>query len=347
VNLFKVTSENKLERVEHRKLPKEDLLEGWLVDNPEFLGLDLLIIGRQVITDFAGRIDILAMDSKGDLTIIELKRDRTPRDIVGQVLDYASWVSGMSTERVHDVAAEYLHRPLKEVFSQKFGMDPPKDLNSTLNMVIVASELDESSRRIVEYLARAHGVSINTRFFNTFDCGGTQFVGADWLMDQEEVEARAERKKRPEWTGFWYVNVDDSEHHRWEDCRKCGFLAAGGGRVYSDALLRLAVGDRVFAYQKKAGYVGFGTVTRTVAPAKDLVVDGKGLCDCASQSALDHDSEDPDIRDYAVGIEWKKTFSISEAKSFPGIFANPNVVCKLGDQRTVEFLRKVFLEGPA
>lgn len=276
MNLFKVTSESKLERVEHRRLPKEDVLEGWLVDNPEFLGLDLLIIGRQVITDFDGHIDILAIDRKGDLTIIELKRDRTPRDIVGQVLDYASWVSGLSTKDVHGVAGGYLHHPLNEAFSQRFGADLPKDLNSTHNMVIVASELDESSKRIVEYLARVHDVSINTAFFSTFDCGGTLFIGADWLMDQEEVETRAERKKRPEWTGFWYVNVDDSEHHKWEDCRKRGFLAAGGGRVYSDALLQLAVGDRVFAYQKKAGYVGYGTVTQTVTPAKDFVVDRQG-----------------------------------------------------------------------
>lgn len=74
---------------------------------------------------------------------------------------------------------------------------------------------------------------------------------------------------------------------------------------------------------------------------------GKALRDCASQSKLEHDAEDPDIRDYAVGIEWKKTFPMSEAKAYPGILANPNVVCKLGDQKTVEFLRKIFLEGSA
>lgn len=30
------------------------------------------------------------MNSEGDLTVIELKRDRTPREVVAQVLDYAS-----------------------------------------------------------------------------------------------------------------------------------------------------------------------------------------------------------------------------------------------------------------
>ena len=38
------------------------------------------------------RIDLLAMDGEGRLIIIELKKDRIPREIVAQVLDYASCV---------------------------------------------------------------------------------------------------------------------------------------------------------------------------------------------------------------------------------------------------------------
>ena len=30
------------------------------------------------------------MDAEGNLTLVELKRDRTPRDVVAQILDYAS-----------------------------------------------------------------------------------------------------------------------------------------------------------------------------------------------------------------------------------------------------------------
>lgn len=347
MNLLRVTSAGKLERIGHRRLPNEELLEEWLVEDPGLLGLDLLIIGRQVSTDFGGRIDILAVDREGDLTIIELKRDRTPRDIVAQILDYANCVSRLNSKRIYDIASEHLHRPLDEVFRERFDTDPPENLNSTHNMVIVASELDESSKRIVEYLARVHEVSINTAFFSTFECDGTLFIGADWLMDQEEVETRAERKRRPEWTGFWYVNVDDSQEHRWEDCRKCGFLAAGGGKVYSDQLQRLRVGDQIFAYQKKAGYVGHGIVTQTVTPARDSVIDGKPLRDCVALSKLDHDAENPEIRDYVVGINWTKTFPISEGKTYVGIFSNPNVVCKLGDQRTVGFLKKIFMGDSA
>ena len=59
----------------------EDLVEGRI----DILGLgDLLIIGRQVITAFGKRIDLLAIDGQGDLYVIELKKDKTPREVVAQ-----------------------------------------------------------------------------------------------------------------------------------------------------------------------------------------------------------------------------------------------------------------------
>jgi hypothetical protein len=44
-------------------------------------------LGRQVIT-IGGRIDLLGNNAEGNLTIVEFKRDRTPRDIVAQALGY-------------------------------------------------------------------------------------------------------------------------------------------------------------------------------------------------------------------------------------------------------------------
>lgn len=48
--------------------------------------------------------------------------------------------------------------------------------------------------------------------------------------------------------------------------------AFGGSRYYSDFLKKLSSGDKVFAYQKQAGYVGYGIVTGQPLPSKDFVV---------------------------------------------------------------------------
>ena len=52
-------------------LDREERLEEWIERDSSLLGLDLLIIGRQVVTPFGGRIDLLALDAQGDLIIIE------------------------------------------------------------------------------------------------------------------------------------------------------------------------------------------------------------------------------------------------------------------------------------
>ncbi len=39
---------------------------------------------------------MLAMDEEGNIHIIELKKERTPREVVAQTLDYASWVQNLS-----------------------------------------------------------------------------------------------------------------------------------------------------------------------------------------------------------------------------------------------------------
>jgi RecB family endonuclease NucS len=60
----------------------------------------LLLIGRQIQTDYGKFIDMLALDQEGNLVIIELKKNRTPREVVAQTLDYASWVQNLSYERI-------------------------------------------------------------------------------------------------------------------------------------------------------------------------------------------------------------------------------------------------------
>nr|WP_281430418.1 hypothetical protein [Salinicola acroporae] len=63
------------------------------------LNRDWLLIGRQVRTAFDKLIDLLAIDANGTVIIIELKRDKTPREVVAQTIDYASWIAGLGTAR--------------------------------------------------------------------------------------------------------------------------------------------------------------------------------------------------------------------------------------------------------
>ena len=70
----------------------ESRLEDILASDIGLLNPGLLLIGRQVLAEFGKLIDLLALDAQGHVVVIELKRDKTPRDVVAQVLDYGSRV---------------------------------------------------------------------------------------------------------------------------------------------------------------------------------------------------------------------------------------------------------------
>ena len=54
-------------RVEAALLPEENTLESLLAVDISMLGLDLMVIGRQVVTAFGKKIDLLAIDREGSL----------------------------------------------------------------------------------------------------------------------------------------------------------------------------------------------------------------------------------------------------------------------------------------
>ncbi|MEJ8472852.1 hypothetical protein [Roseibium algae] len=340
--LFQI-EDGALRQAARSKLANEALIEGWVKDNPRLVGINGIIIGQQVTIENRGRIDLLAMNKEGDLIVIELKRDRTPRDIIAQVLDYASWVASQTTRDIHVLCLKQNGRSLEEVYRERFSTSPPDTLNAAHQMMVVASSMDETTKRIIEYLSEEHGVGINVFFFNIFEQGGTQFLTTDTLLQQEEVTERATRKTRAPWSGYWYLTAGAEGDVAWEDLRQHGYVVASGGKWYSDGLARLSMGDKVFFYQKNAGYLGFGIITSEMQPASDYALeDGRNLTDAVPRPYFSEFGDDPEKRAYVIGVDWKKTFDREEAKTFAGIFANQNIACKIYDEKTVDFLTREF-----
>jgi hypothetical protein len=125
---------------------------------------------------------------------------------------------------------------------------------------------------------------------------------------------------------------------------KYGYLGAGGGEWYSSALLRLRVGDRIFAYMRQFGYVGFGEVTEEAQPASNVRLDdGRPLLDHPMVAPHPGDFGDDHTKaEWAVRVKWLKTFPREQARTFNGVFANQNVTCKLRHPETVAFVEKEF-----
>jgi RecB family endonuclease NucS len=61
-------------------------LEPWIASNPEIIGPNIVIIGKQVQTK-SGALDLLGIDKSGNLIVIEIKRDKLPREVIAQAID--------------------------------------------------------------------------------------------------------------------------------------------------------------------------------------------------------------------------------------------------------------------
>src|SRR5262249_454545 len=73
-------------------LVNEQILETMILEAPEMLSGEWMFIGQQEPTGLGGRIDLLAIAPDCTLILIELKRHRTPREVVAQAIDYATIV---------------------------------------------------------------------------------------------------------------------------------------------------------------------------------------------------------------------------------------------------------------
>lgn len=339
--LFQINGRS-LTPAKRKPLDLETKIEAWVADDLTLIGVDGFVLGRQIATDHGKFIDVLAMDEDGNLIIIELKRDRSPRDILAQVLDYASWVRRLSTGDVHALALS-LDLSLAQAYREKFGSSLPQTLNASHQMVVVASEVDEGTKRIIEYLSEEHDVGINAAFFNVFEANGQEWLTTDALLDQEEVKDRAVKKAQAPWSGYFYITGGAEEDRPWEDMRRHGFFTASGKQFFTKRLDQLSIGDKVFYYQKKNGYLGYGLITAEKTAATDYVLaDGRRLVEAVPKSYLTEFADDPDNCAYVVGVDWQTTVPVNEAKTFSGIFSNQNVVCKIRHQETADFLREQF-----
>ena len=335
--------------LEDSSLSTEQLLEDMIVASPRVVSDEWMLVGRQEETGFGGRIDLLALAPDGSLVLIELKRDRTPREVVAQALDYAGWVERLQAEDIARIYERFApETSLAKDFRAHFGTDlDENELNQSHQIVIVASSLDDSTERIVAYL-RERDIPINVLCFQVFSNGSEQLLSRTWLHDPFEVQAIPSGPKgtqREPWNGEFYCSFNRS----WEDAVSFGFISGGGGPWYSRTLQLLNPGDRVWVKVPGYGFVGVGQVTGRVQSAKDFRVRTSNgdvsVLEVPNKGGYLWDLDDLEKCEYFVPIKWAQTVDLEDAFREVGLFGNQNTVCRPTTPKwraTVERLKMRF-----
>jgi len=104
-------------RLEAASYTERGHLQEWVLDHPEIIGSDVMIItsefdqwqdaaGAQV----ADRLDVLGLDRDGRLVVVEIKRGRAPRFTELQAIGYAAMVSRFTVENLIGAHHSFLQR---------------------------------------------------------------------------------------------------------------------------------------------------------------------------------------------------------------------------------------------
>lgn len=318
-------------------LATEQQLEDMIVARPAILSDDWMLIGRQEITEMGGRVDLLAIAPDAAIVLIELKRNQTPRDVIAQAIDYASWVEELTAEKIAAIYQRFATgRNLKDDFRARFGHELDEEtLNETHQIVVVASSLDASTERIVQYLNK-RDIAINVLFFQVFQSGADQLLSRAWLLDPVEAQVNAaatkpDRASEP-WNGEFYSSFGHGESRSWDEALQYGFISGGGARWYTQTLQLLKPGDRVWVKIPGVGFVGVGRVTGEAIPAASFRVTTaageRPFMDVAKATYHREVLNDLERCEYFVPVRWLDTIPVERAIQEVGMFGNQNTVCR-------------------
>ncbi|AQQ71174.1 hypothetical protein SMSP2_01540 [Limihaloglobus sulfuriphilus] len=349
-----------LEKIDVHSLDKEQRLEEILDNDISIAAPNWMIIGRQVYTEYGSYIDLLAIDRDGNIVVLELKRNQTPREVVAQLLDYASWVKNLTDDEIASIFDTYINKfhperngiSLDDAFMSYFNVNSmPDELNETHQLVIVASSLDNSTERILNYLSEGHNVPINAIFFRVFKDEDREYLSRMWFIEPtlSPPSPSGNGGDKEPWNGEFYASFGGKRS--WEDARRIGYICGGGGSWYSNSLNLLEIGKRVWVNAPGHGYVGVGIVAGPVTKLTEFEIEDKGTKRLITEDDLidsyifSYSRNDEEKAEYLVKVDWIKTLSLDEAIKEKGLFGNQNTVCKPVAkkwQHTVERLKKRF-----
>ncbi len=146
--------------------------------------------------------------------------------------------------------------------------------------------------------------------------------------------------------GIYYYNVDEGPQHNWDDYVQFGFISAGQGIRWRDAMRNFNEDDIFVAYLKYHGFVGIGRIKQRAKMVRDVQIKGKSLLSLPLKCTnIGDNSDNPDLSEYVALVDWLKWIPKEEAKwrSSPKLYTTPHVRASLeSQQETIAFLEDQF-----
>lgn len=183
-------------------------IQEWVLNTPTLLGEDLLVVSTEFdrFDRTAERLDVLAIDRKGKLVIIELKRTAVGTAAELQALRYAAFCSTFSLEDVADLFTRFLSSRGESGVSASEARDRILDfvgdpsfqaLDDKPRIILAAQEFPPEITATVLWL-RSFEVDLRCVRLTPYVVAGQLVVDSSVLIPLPETEAFQIRRERKE-----------------------------------------------------------------------------------------------------------------------------------------------------
>ncbi len=292
MRLFTIDKNGKMipyKRRDFKELHQEFDLEILLENNPEYFFEDskILIIGRQVTTNLNTFIDLLGIDNLGNTVVIELKRDKTPRETLAQLLEYASFIEKLDYSQLNDIFQDYSgeESSLEEYHQQYFksDVDEKVSFNKSTKLIIVAQEISKEIRQTALFL-REKGLDIYCASFKYFKTKNEeQIISLEFIVGEEEfIRKKVKTTSLPKINEKEFINsLNKNGKKVFEEIfnfgKKNNLICRWGSKGFS---LNVGINNEnvtlLFGYPpnsvfKQSIYTGYEMITKKVNNSEEVV----------------------------------------------------------------------------
>lgn len=185
-------------------------LQEWICKNTNILGEKLLIIQKEFsgFDDTKERLDLLAIDTSGNLVIIENKLDDSGKDVVWQSLKYASYCSGLTKSDVKDIFQKYLdeqstNESAEKVLCDFLGAEDFSDIelnNDDQRIIMIAANFRKEVTSTAMWLLD-HNIKLKCIRVTPYELNGQILLNTEQIIpiiDAEEYLIKIANKKQEE-----------------------------------------------------------------------------------------------------------------------------------------------------
>lgn len=178
-------------------LKERDDLQEWICNNPMILGEDLLIIQKEFdgFSDTNERLDLLAIDKKGNLVVIENKLDDSGKNVVWQAMKYAGYCSSLKNEDIREIYQQYINKKglkinadesIAEFLEKADFSEVQLNQDLTQRIILVSREFRKEVTNTVIW-ARKFGMKIQCIKVIPYKIGEQLVVDTDQIIPVKDI----------------------------------------------------------------------------------------------------------------------------------------------------------------